>query len=598
MTAHRSPTPRTPDRHEPDTHEPDTHEAAYRERAVRTLTLARSLLTTGLVRDATAVLRPAVASRLPEALLLAARCALRAGDRTTALALATDAEALFREHDPTWVPAAQAVALLAGNPDSPTAALSSTTATTSAAAPAPSAATTSAATATPSATAATIAATSTPSATAVTTTIAATAITVADACDRYGHHDDAADLRLTHAPEQAAARRHRGTDRARAIGWLARARLATTRRDAVAACRAGLALHEPDTRGDLVDIALDHALTSRDARSAWRWSERRRTPEPVPTPEAADAGAELRRARARADHARVALLEREIRRLSRAGSAQRAVPLTDVVDALGDHALLVFLSHRGRLVAVSVAAGRVRLHDFGEAAATARHVRALSLADAPQAVAGLDRLLRPAGDRPLVVVPSPELARVPWAALPSARGRAVSTAPSATCWFRADQRPLAVADRLWVAGPDLRHARYEVDVLRRRHGGRFRSTVDETLHCMLDADVLHVAAHGVHRDEPFSHLHLDDGPLHGHDFAALPRVPAVVVLSSCASDLGRVLLRRGARVVVESVRVVPDDRRVVDLMIDLHAGLDRPAQALADAQAKHGDLGFVCVGAG
>jgi hypothetical protein len=37
---------------------------------------------------------------------------------------------------------------------------------------------------------------------------------------------------------------------------------------------------------------------------------------------------------------------------------------------------------------------------------------------------------------------------------------------------------------------------------------------------------------------------------------------------------------------------------VVDLMIDLHANLSRPAQALAEAQARHGDLGFVCVGAG
>ncbi|MDU0290711.1 CHAT domain-containing protein [Saccharothrix longispora] len=514
---------------------------AHRARTHRTLTLAEALLTTGLVREATAVLRPAVACRLPEALLLAARCALRAGDHDTARALASDAEALFREHDrSSWAPAARAVALRAGAPGRPTA--------------------------------------------------------VAEACDRHGHHDDAADLRLTHAPDQAAARRHRGTDRSRAIGWLARARLSTTRRDAVAACRAGLALHDPDTHGDLVDIALDHALSSRDARSAWRWSECRRTP--ATTPETACAGAELRLARARADHVRVALLEREIRRLSRTTTVQRAAPLTDVVDALRDRALLVFLSHRGRLVAVSVAAGRVRLHDFGEAATTARHVRALSLATAPQAVAELDRLLRPAGDRPLVVVPSPELARVPWAGLPSARGRAVSVAPSATCWFRADQRPLAVADRLWVAGPDLRHARYEVDVLRRRHGGRYRSTVDETLHCMLDADVLHVAAHGVHEDEMFSHLDLDDGPLHGHDFAALPRVPAVVVLSACASGLAGVLLRRGARVVVESVRAVPDDRRVVDLMVDLHANLDRPAQALADAQAKHGDLGFVCVGAG
>ncbi|NUT47038.1 MAG: CHAT domain-containing protein, partial [Saccharothrix sp.] len=227
----------------------------------------------------------------------------------------------------------------------------------------------------------------------------------------------------------------------------------------------------------------------------------------------------------------------------------------------------------------------------------ARHVRSLSLADAPHAVAGLDLLLRPAGDRELVVVPSPELERMPWAALPSARGRALSVAPSTSCWFRADTRPLALADRLWVVGPSLLHAHREVEALRRAHGGRVRSTVDATLRGMAEADVVHIAAHGVRRDELFSYLRLVDGPLHGHDLDELARVPPVVVLSACESGLARVLLRRGARVVVESVRAVPDDR-VVDLMVDLHASLATPAQALADAQARHGDLGFVCVGSG
>lgn len=295
------------------------------------------------------------------------------------------------------------------------------------------------------------------------------------------------------------------------------------------------------------------------------------------------------------DRDRIARLEREVRALSRSAAVGRpAVPLNDVVDALGDRALLVFISHRERLVGVSVAGRRVRLHDFGEARTVARHVRSLP---SPDAVAGLDRLLRPGGDRPLVVVPSPEVARVPWGALPSARGRAVSVAPSVGCWFRAATRPLALANRLWVAGPSRPHARREVETLRRAHGGRVRSTVDEVLREMVDADVVHIAASGVRQDELFSYLQLEDGPLHGHDLDGLARVPSVVVLSGCGSGLSRVFLRRGARVVVESVREVPDDR-VVDLVVDLHANLAQPAQALADAQVRHGDLGFVCVGAG
>ncbi|MFT7836229.1 CHAT domain-containing protein [Saccharothrix sp. BKS2] len=523
---------------------------------------AEALLSTGLVREANAVLRAAVTSRLPEALLLAARCALRDGNAIVARALAAEAETSFRAEDrPSWVPVARALALRAGAPGSASA--------------------------------------------------------VAAACDEQGHHDAAAELRLALVPAEAAAHRHRGTARSRAVGWLARARLATSRRDAVAACRAGLALTktgpDTDTRGDLVDLALDHALTSRDARSVRYWGERRHGAPPVPTPEVGEVRAELRLARVRGEHDRIAYLEREVRRLSfAAGTAHDpVVPLADVVDALGDRALLMFISHRGRLVAVSVAGGRVRLHDRGDARTAARHVRAISLAAtsravagspgtgsaAPHAVAELDGLLRPAGDRGLVIVPSPELARVPWAALPSARGRAVSVAPSAGCWFRAASRPLALDKRLWVAGPELRHAWREVEALQQLHGGGFRSTVDETLAGMAHVDVAHIAAHGVRQDELFSYLQLDDGPLHGHDLDSLTKVPPIVVLSACESGLARVLLRRGARVVVESVRSVPDDR-VVDVMIDLHAGLKHPAQALADAQARHGDLGFVCVGAG
>jgi CHAT domain-containing protein len=75
----------------------------------------------------------------------------------------------------------------------------------------------------------------------------------------------------------------------------------------------------------------------------------------------------------------------------------------------------------------------------------------------------------------------------------------------------------------------------------------------------------------------------------------------VLVLSACESaGLATVLLGRGVRAVVASTVPVADDA-AVELMGSLHAHLRAgigPADALARAQVRHGDRGFVCVGAG
>ncbi|CCH35368.1 CHAT domain-containing protein [Actinosynnema sp. NPDC047251] len=515
---------------------------------------AQALLDIGLVREARDVLHPAITlltgcdrgSRLPEALLLAARCAVRDNDSRAARGYADHAEALFTAQGRTrWIPAAQAAALQAGRPGTP----------------------------------------------------ARTART----CAEQGHHDEAAELHLTTAPDRIP--RHRGTPRSRAIGWLARARTATTRRAAAAACHAGLRLHTADTwpGTELADTALDHALSCQDARAVVRWAERRHTQTPAPTTDTARPLTELRSARTRGDHARIVALEREVRRLSlAAGTTQRPpVRLDELADALDENAMLVFVHHRSRLVAVSITAGRFRLHDLGDARTTAAHATSLELKENRPAVDHLNALLTPAGERPLVIVPSQEVARVPWAALPAARGRPVSVAPSATDWLAASRTPLAVDRRLWVAGPNLGFAEQEIDALQRAHGGERAGTAASALSEMARADVVHIAAHGVRRtDLPlFSHLELEGGPLHGYDFDHLRNAPSVVVLSACDSGLANALVRRGVRAVVASVRPVPDDR-VVGLMLDLHAHLDTPAQTLAQAQEKHGDLGFTCVGAG
>jgi hypothetical protein len=146
-----------------------------------------------------------------------------------------------------------------------------------------------------------------------------------------------------------------------------------------------------------------------------------------------------------------------------------------------------------------------------------------------------DLVLDPVGglaDRPLVVVPTGALHRLPWSALPQCVGRPVSVAPSATTWHRAATTPPSrtrrdhtgqdgarpqsarqdgarpqsgrqdgarpdrarqdgtrrdqaapdgarqddawsgrVGRSVWVAGPGLRHAESEVTALHAAHGG-------------------------------------------------------------------------------------------------------------------------------
>jgi hypothetical protein len=276
---------------------------------------------------------------------------------------------------------------------------------------------------------------------------------------------------------------------------------------------------------------------------------------------------------------------------------------------LGERALLCFASHGGQLHAESTVDGRVRAHRMGSSADVAHRVRALRLAltagdraAVASSAGALDDLLIPIGPRPLVVVPTAELAELPWSALPSRRGRAVSVVPSVRHWLRAAAADLAFDRALWVAGPGLRHAKREVRALQSRHGGVAlhdqSSTVDSVLSALARADIAHIAAHGTLR--PWSSLRLVDGPLRGHHLDRLPRTPSVVVLSACDSGLAPALLRRGTRAVIASVRAVPDEQ-VVDLMAAVHVGLragTAPATALAQAQRLHGDLGFICFGAG
>ncbi|MGI8685653.1 MAG: CHAT domain-containing protein, partial [Acidimicrobiales bacterium] len=434
---------------------------------------------------------------------------------------------------------------------------------------------------------------------------------------------------------------------------------------------------------ELAGLGMALALESGRGQSVLRWAERWRAGAlllgPVRPPEdeaLATSLAELRHVAKQAGDAasagdsgelpallaRQAALERVVRHQSRhapgASSPGTSPPSPkELAAALGPAALVEYVVNDGGLWAVVVAGGRTALRDLGALGAVTAEIDALRFAlrrlaygiGAPSSLDAADQmavsaarrldelLLGPLGiagsdGAPLVLVPTGPLHALPWATLPSCRGRPVSLAPSAALWLRATTAPMPAAGgrAVFVAGPGLEHAAAEVAALARRHpdARRFtgrRAGVDAVAVALDGAGLAHVAAHGRFRaDNPmFTALDLADGPLTVFDLERLPRPPLHVVLSACDSGLATVhagdeliglaaaLLAMGTRSLVASVVPVPDDASLA-LMVGLHRRLrhgDAPAVALAGAQldvtgpaATRRDrvaaAGFVCLGAG
>jgi len=580
---------------------------------------AQALVAAGLAGDARPVLAKAATlladagrgTKLAEATLAVAECAARAGQPGIAADTAARAAALFgRQGRKSWRPAARAVELAAA-PDRATPRV---------------------------------------------------VRRVAAECDHHGWALAAAELRMAAAKADPAAapglltevekRRYTGPAPLRALGWEARARLAAQNRRAVfAACRAGLNAVRRDALTmaawelragmaahtvAIAELGLRAALDSGRPRTVLRWTDLCRSvsgdrPAVLPPADPLRAQRLVALRSAIAAHAapgRVRRLEQQVRALDLAGSGaqptNRDWTYTELFAALGNTALVAFTIHNRQFLAVSVVDGRCRFHRLGRESAVNAAVRALrfgaqvsSGAAEQRSAAELDELLLarlPIGDRPLVLVPVGSLHAVPWAALPSCRGRSVSVTPSISGWLATPPNP--GTGRVWIAGPRLRHAAQEARSLHSTHGGHLRTgraaTVSAALAAMDGADLVHIAAHGRFReDQPlFSAVELADGPLSGYDIQRLRTPPRMVVLSACdtgrtavwpggdALGMATALLRCGTSTVIASVLPVPD-RRVVGFVTALHAGpAHRPAAALAEAQRQHGHLGFVCFGTG
>jgi CHAT domain len=617
---------------------------------------AQALVAAGMTVDARPVLTKAAAllagagrgTKLAEATLAVAHCALRAGQPHVAVDTAARAAVLFgRQGRTSWRPAARAVELTARLAVGGTGAVG-----------------------------------------------VGAARRVAGDCDRHGWWLAGAELRLAAAlacgPEAArlllgevSARRHGGPAALRALGWLARARLAAlgsgpsgsgssnpsglvdgrVRRAVFAACRAGLRAVDRDaaTMGawelqagmsthtvELAELGVRAAMAGGRARTVLRWTDRYRAVSsdrppvlPPDDPVLAERLVALRSAIASAGSpGRVRRLEQQVRGRDWSGRnapADRADwTFADLSDGLGRSALVSFMVHEGQLHALSFVDGQCRLHplvnesDVEDSVRSLRFTATLAMRgettgdSAARSAAELDDMLfGPLADiiedRPLVVVPIGSVHGVPWAALPTcAAGRPVSVAPSVGSWLRAlRSRQVHSGGHVWLAGPRLRHAAPEARSLHATHGGQLfvgrQATTSTALTAMDGADLVHIAAHGEFReDQPlFSAVDLSDGPLFGYDVQRLRRPPRLVVLSACEAGRAAVrpggevigmaaaLLRCGTATVVASVLPVPD-RQAAHLMTTLHSGLQSglgPAAALATAQAKHGHLGFVCFGA-
>jgi tetratricopeptide (TPR) repeat protein len=222
---------------------------------------------------------------------------------------------------------------------------------------------------------------------------------------------------------------------------------------------------------------------------------------------------------------------------------------------------------------------------------------------------------------PVVLVPSGALASVPWACLPELSGRPLTVARSATSWLETRHAPRPRRVGL-VAGPGVARAAEEVT----NAGSAWAAarvltgpaaTASEVSRLAAGVDLLHVAAHGRHSaDSPlFSGLELVDGTWHGYDIDQLPQVPGLVVLSAC--ELGRSAVRWGAETLGATVAwqhagaacVIASPTRVGDdvaceVLTATHHALaagQGPSDALAAARASaatEGVVPFTCFGAG
>lgn len=607
--------------------------------AVCRIDRAEALLTAGLASEAASVAASAVLelantgrqAELPEALLLRARAELLAGHDTSAAATASEARTLFEAQDRhAWAALSSAVHLQAYVRHSPpTRALAQEALT-------------------------------------VANRLASSRLAQAEADTRllvgqlWVALGDLPAARAQLQPLAALRRRHSSATRARA--WHATLLLAIGSDQPAAALRAArsclAALEEQRSALGATDLhaassvhgtavaqtALALAL-SRGHAAVLQWSERLRTTTlhhpPARPPGDEELAKDLERLRVASLLRQQSLLdgdpspsllrrqlalEEAVRRRTRhagdrPGEVERPPTATAVRALLAGRRLVSLFCSGGRVHALVIDGARSQVLDCGPQEQIERDGRHLRLAlrravlgqPRSEAVLGasaaqLDHMLAPAlgAHSGVVVIPTPGLASVPWAALPSLAGRDIEITPTLALWTlraTAEHR----GHDLVVAGPRLPQAAAEVRDVAALYPSASVLTSDEAtaervLAEMDGARLAHLACHGSFRAENplFSSLLLHDGPLTVYDLERLTVAPEHVVLSACDSGragdsagqellgLAAAFFARGTRTLIASV-VPVDDQISRALMVALHqhwAGGALPAHALRAAQQE------------
>ncbi len=441
--------------------------------------------------------------------------------------------------------------------------------------------------------------------------------------------------------------------------------------------RAALAVH--GTR--LANLDLNLGMASGSVVSlftrAERWravSDRVPFVRPPSDPRAAEASTRLRRLRQDLRQAppeqhstlraQAAALERQIKALHWAHGVQQApgtrpprpLPYAEVLQAvrMAEVTLASYLPHAGHLYAVVLTprGGRiVRLGSIAAIASTVHRVRAdadaarlpgigaMRAAVESSLIAGLTTLdeallgqlataATGAAGSPigrLVVVPSRQLASVPWGMLPSRRGRATSVARTASAWAAAvGAQPVVQPRVLAITGPELEYAASEVASVAAtwsaaptatlRQLDEVEATRAAVAAAIPKADLIHIAAHGRHQHQSplFSTLRLADGDAFAYELPEAGLVASHAVLSACevgratirAGDeslgLAAVLQSLGVRSVVAATTRIPDELAATAMTAyhkELVTGSDSAeALAVATAELPLAARAFTCLG--
>jgi hypothetical protein len=294
--------------------------------------------------------------------------------------------------------------------------------------------------------------------------------------------------------------------------------------------------------------------------------------------------------------------------------------------AADGQAMVTYVQAAGKLSAV-VLGETATLHDLGPSAPVLEQVRRVRVdldmlahptvppgireavtASLRRSLESLERVLVTplAVDEPLVLVSTGVLGQLPWASLPSLRGRSIVVAPSATKWLASAQPGAVTQSRVAaLAGPDLGRGQEEAAAVGKVWWASRVVPVasrSDLVDAMASTEVLHVAAHGVHQPENplFSSVRMVDGPVFAHELDQRGHAPQHVVLSACevglttirpgdeALGLATVLLNLGTRSVIAGVARVGDEvaeQTMAAYHAKLAAGADSAA-ALAGALAE------------